>query len=192
MNTPCAEGLASFSELLEVLCDLATGGAQQLRCLTEVTAGEGFLPRACCVAFAPRGHWAMRSRSGTQNHTGATAGGVERCLGCMNCLQCPDLDHQAVTFFGICVYARAAATGISGVSDNGQAALLAALTSLAHRAVAALGLSIGLSAEAPQGRTNIDPDAAYRAVCHVGIQLHFDHGVVSIARHSPAICSTGL
>ena len=32
VNTSCTEGLAGFSELLEVLSDLAAGAAQQLRC----------------------------------------------------------------------------------------------------------------------------------------------------------------
>ena len=67
--------------------------------------------------------------------------------------------------------------GMAGTEGHGgQEALLTTLTSLAHRAVAALGLSTGLTAETPHGKVHIDPDAGYRALCHVGIQLHFQHG----------------
>ncbi|CAE7249401.1 Rev1 [Symbiodinium sp. CCMP2592] len=78
-------------------------------------------------------------------------------------------------------------SGMAGTEGHGgQEALLTTLTSLAHRAVAALGLSTGLTAETAHGKVHIDPDAGYRALCHVGIQLHFQHGQAS-GRQEPAL-----
>ena len=77
--------------------------------------------------------------------------------------------------------------GMAGTEGHGgQEVLLTTLTSLAHRAVSALGLSTGLTAETAHGKVHIDPDAGYRALCHVGIQLHFQHGQAS-GRQEPAL-----
>ena len=84
----------------------------------------------------------------------------------------------------VCV-AHVKSSGVSSLGDGGQTGLITSLTSLAHRAVAALGLG----AE-PQGKAHGDPDAGYRAICHVGIQLHFGHGSEATACQGPASAVT--